>query len=348
MEIPLRHLIRDEVGTSALLAAALDPELGHGGQAALWRGLAAALGLPPEEPVERVACEVDGVDVLVLTASWCVVVENKIDVASVTPGQLGRYYRALRRCRERGESVSGEPIGDRAICIAYLTPDRSAGAKEFAALRPNPPDRSVHLAWGEVLPLAERAFAAVEGDAAALVRAGLTRVRELLAERADRAPKTVMDERRRALEALIEEIQKRVTELVRLEDGLKLTWWRDQRVVEFYGGIGGTDGGNVYCTVHASDSDATQTPAEVRATLRFQITAKCGADHSRRFQRVTADDWAAMLGVRPDSIELDAKRVAADREWRGTRADVVAAAAGEVYRWLVACRPLCRVGADRE
>jgi len=351
MDIPLRFLIRDEVGTSALLAAALDPGLGHGGQAVLWRGLAEALGLPPEEPVQRVACEVDGVDVLALTPSWCVAVENKIDAASVAPGQLGRYYRTLLARAKRGEVVAGEPLGNRGICVAFLTPGPDAGAKEFGALElRRPGDRKQRLTWDDLLALAGEAFAGSEQGAAALLRAGFARTRQLLAERADRAPKTVKDGRRLALEALVEDVERRVHDLARLEDGLKLTRWRDPQIVQFYGGLGGTDGGNVYCTVHAAPSDATGETVDAEATLRFQVTAAAPKRHRQRFQQVPLADWAAMLGAPAEELAVDAEKawVAADRAWRGPRADVVAAAAGEVYRWLVACRPLCRVGADGE
>lgn len=351
MPNPLRHLIRDEVGSSAFLATVLDPRADHAGQAAVWRAFATAIGIPPAEPPLEVACEAESIDLLLRTATWWVIVENKVAGASVTRNQLTRYYKALLSRVTEAQDGAGRGTERLGLCVVYLTPGPNVGAEEFESLSlQRPSDRKVHLAWDDVLPMIERAFlnGGADDEFAALVRNGLHRTREILAERAGRAPKTVMDDRRRALERLVSEIEDRVRALARLEGSLKLTRWLAPRTVEVYGGLDGTGGGNVYLAVDPARSLATDAAAELRATLKFKVAGKAPAAHRERFRAVPAGDWCAMLGLPAGALEIDGGKcsLSAGQSWHGTPAEVREAAAATFFRFLTVFRPLTAVRAE--
>jgi PD-(D/E)XK nuclease superfamily len=346
MRNPLHFLIRDEFGVSGFLASVLDPAAGNPRQRRFWQAFAEQVDLPPDELPRIVDCEVEGIDVLLLTSKACVIIENKIAAASITPGQLTRYYDlVLDRIEKRG-TLGGHRVPATAICVVvYLTPGINVGRGEFDSLRlRRVGDRKKQLTWGTVFDCISSAFPGGEDGIGfeATVRAGLARTRALIDQKAENAPKTVMDPKRLALEDFVKTVETRVRELTGTGVDLKLTWWKGPAVIQVYGGLDGTDGGNVYLTVDPERSSVEGDVVTVEGSVEFKVTDRGGAKQRTRFRAIPQEFWRVMLGLPGRRLAHDTERctLTARETWSGPRTEILESVSATFLRFLVTSRRL--------
>ncbi|MCC6334301.1 MAG: PD-(D/E)XK nuclease family protein [Myxococcales bacterium] len=137
-------LAKEEVA-SAFLAMMLD---GHGGfRQYFFERLTAAGSRCASESRSipfKVIVEHERVDVVLDSDDLAILIENKVQAGSLTPGQLLQYYREAK-----GRSPA------KRTAMVYLAP-RTVGASEVARLRESPEfvahptDEALHLSWDEL------------------------------------------------------------------------------------------------------------------------------------------------------------------------------------------------------
>ena len=100
----------------------------------------AGVELPCDHGPQIVLQEYKNVDLVMVWGEWILLVENKVAAASITRGQLVRYYQDTLAAMEQGiflksEDMEPEDIRNKRICIVYLTPTRKMGTAEFKSTK---------------------------------------------------------------------------------------------------------------------------------------------------------------------------------------------------------------------
>ncbi len=308
----LLHLVTDEAGTTSLLATLLDPIYEHSLHFQLVEHLREMLhGISvdvPDGPLSRVECEYDGIDLVLAWGNWIVAIENKVAGASITRGQLNRYYKKLIRKNSK-QDVLGIPTGKAQICIVFLTPTLGVGGTEFQSLEleSDRKDGKLHFSWSELLGWLDSIGSEQPGDTyAQIIHDGGLRVRAVIENR--HKTKTIDDENRRGMKALMSEIKKSIQAFMVPNVSMKLTDWRDPQCEEVYTGVSGGNG-NVYLRIHTSDSNCEDPDAlDVDAAVEFKVANKAPASLKKWFSELNYRRVAGLLGASENAMSIQNDR----------------------------------------
>jgi hypothetical protein len=203
-----QHLISDEAGASSFLATLLDAR--NAVYKPIRRKLADLLDLPIPEKVEPsiVRREHLDMDLVVEWGDWLVIIENKVCAASVTRGQLDRYYKGADKLRNTGPDATPT----RRICMVYLTPTLTTGKAEFDSLTVSEVDAKKHIAWPTLCDAIRPFNKETNGDLAeGLIALGIEAIASLIADR--KTAMLVEDEVRMALRAVLMEMRSSLKDL---------------------------------------------------------------------------------------------------------------------------------------
>ena len=345
----MRFFVTDELGTSSLLATAFDSGFMHEGQSRFWRMFSERLAaqdvvLPAESKPDIVRPEYRNVDLVLVWGQWILLIENKVSRAAITRRQLTRYYKATLKSISRGVFLDSDTYSNHDICVVYVTPTESTGAAEFASLQlaEDRKDKKVHLPWAAMLDDLEASFSPHdENDPyARLIRDGCLLTKDLL-QKNDAKCKTEETLERIATKAFLDRTQKKVADMMGLETALKLMRWKDPRLDQLYGQLGG-DNANVYLDVLDQGTDLTnEDDAVLNGSVQFWIARKALRKYRGRFTSYPRHYWAEMLGLADDTLEIRGHdgKILLENTWSGTCEELERELAGLFCRFLLVCRP---------
>ncbi len=336
----LRHLVTDEAGATSLLATLLDPVFEHPLRlkfVAHMRTLLheAKVDVPDTSP-SHVVCEYEAIDLVLAWGNWIVAIENKIAAASITRGQLNRYYKKLIRNANKRETL-GIPTGAARICIVFLTPTPGVGGTEFNALDldRDRKDGRLHISWSELLEWLDSHCSQQPDDPyARIVHDGSVRVRAIIDNRYQ--TKTVDDENRRGMKALMSEVKNSIRTTLAPNTSMKLTDWRDPRMDELYTGIAGGNA-NVFFRIYAEDTDCADGSAlDVDTVIEFKVAHKAPASLKRWFGELDYPRLSRLIGVAEDTVTFDADRSSFlhRQQLQGARSDLADHIASTFVRFV--------------
>ncbi len=351
----MKFFVTDEDGTSALFATAFDPQLADNRQKPLWEKFcnhlqSMGVDLPSENGPQIVLQQYSNIDLLMLWGDWVLLIENKVAAASITRGQLSRYYRSAVQEMERGmflasEGVEPEDARRKRICVVYLTPTKNTGTEEFTStmLEPDRTDAKVHLSWEDVLEVLRDCFpGSSPSDALGrLVQDGCRLTEDILRQRS----KPVIEEtdQRVKMKAFLTDVRDAVETMLAFQPNVRLRIWRDRNVDQLYGNIGGGNG-NVYFTILADRTPDFSNLDNVvlQGSVSFSVAGKAIRKRREDFCAVRATDCGAFFGLNPDNLKIDEERcsVMLENVWRGTHAELVEEIASLFCRFLLFFKPL--------
>lgn len=345
----LKFFVTDEVGTTSLLASALDPQFAHQGQQQFRerfceRLRSAGVDLSPDSGPQVVRLEYLSVDLVMAWGEWILLLENKVAAASITRNQLKKEYHVALKEMERGTLLNLEDCRNKRICVIYLTPTDSTGTVEFNSLELHSErrDAKVHLSWKAVLDDLRQAFPEGTSDdlLGAFIRGGCQLTEQILANHLARKTEETLE--REAIKTFMRLVRGKINEMLRFDQTLKLTDWRDPRRDEVYGHIGG-DYGNVYLDVLADGTDLMDAEhSRVRGTVSFKVAGKATKARQDEFCSFPLENWTRILGCNPDDqATLDCNRceLYVERDWEGQAAELADQLAALFCRFLLVFRP---------
>src|SRR5262245_47391914 len=119
--------ITGEDGTTSLLATLLNLEYGHPTQANFRQRFAvhltaAGISLPHDVAPVVIRQQYMNMDLVIVWQDWVIVLENKVQAASITRNQLNRYYRVALKTMQAGEFLDDAQLAGKRLGILYLTP----------------------------------------------------------------------------------------------------------------------------------------------------------------------------------------------------------------------------------
>jgi len=345
----VKFFVTDEPGTSSLLATVFDPGFMHEGQGSFRKKFAERLAaqdviLPVEGKPAVVQPEYLNVDLVLVWGQWILLIENKVSRAAITRRQLARYYKAALKTISRGVFLNSDTYRDHDICVVYVTPTESTGAAEFASLQlaEDRKDKKVHLPWTAMLDDLEASFPPHDEDDsyARLIRDGCQLTKEILQKH---SAKTITADtpERIATKAFLDRMQKKVADMMGLETALKLMRWKDPRMDELYGQLGGNNA-NVYLNIFDQGTDLTnQDDAVLSGSVSFQIARKARRKYRDRFASFPHHYWSEMIGLAAESLRINDHEVMVllENTWSGTCEELERELAGLFCRFLMVCRP---------
>lgn len=308
----MTHLVANEPGVSALLATLLEPNIGHPLRTAFiarFRDRLAAAGVTlTEMNPSRVLCEQEGLDLLLAWSDWLIVIENKVAAASITRGQLNRYYQRLIRKASKQE-VLGIPPGKAQIAMVFLTPTPGIGGTEFASLELNidRQDSKLHISWSDLLDWINDYPAGQPIEPfELLVRHGCECVKAILDSRT--TPKTEDTPNRQGMRQLLVEVKRNTQTTLSTDGSLVFNDWKDP-----YGDSANVaiDNRNVNLWVRliADESDCgTPDAIDSPIYMGFKVAIKSPAELKSWFQQVDFDRLAEVLDIPSHAIELDREK----------------------------------------
>lgn len=301
----LQYLICNEVGTSAFLATLLEPKFDDAG---FVQARAAFVELLKQQGVEfsspsptDVQLEYLCIDLVAVWSPWTLLIENKVASASVTSGQLNRYYNAYL------DQIERKVVSDGPICFIYLTPTLNIGRTEFNTLQLSPErgDKAIHIGWDEFLDSIIPILDSNAGRASWFLKAGAARVQEVIS--AARTASLPDDECRSRLQTLMNALRGQVQ---KCEDfnGLIFRRWSDRvREQLFASGPART----AYVGVYLSYA-ATEFPSASSIKAVGDITFELARKHRARLRAIVeskkASEWAELLGVSNAELHVDIER----------------------------------------
>jgi hypothetical protein len=275
---------------------------------------------------------------------WVLLLENKVATASITQGQLDRYYRDTLRAMEDGSFLNLEETRGKRLCIIYLTPTEHTGTGEFKSLTlaSHRKDVKVHLSWRSILDDLDHAFPENTADDpfGRLIRDARRLTADILKRRPQ--PKIKETDHRTDIKDFVKKVRARIETLMQFQPDLKLTGWRDVRIDQLYGHSGGEQG-NVYFDIRAGDSTrlTNEDDSIVDGRMSFKIADRAKGVGRKELLSVPVGDWARILGLGADSVTLDKSKcwVIYDHSWSGNAADLVEQIASLFCRFLLIFRP---------
>ena len=343
----MKYFIREEGGTSSLLATLFDPELKQQGQIEFLQVFCERLksegvSLSTEGP-QFVEQEHMDMDIAMIWDDWIVVLENKLSAASITRHQLQKYYNLVTDRVSKGSFLDIDEIQSKHICIVYLTPTQDVGVAEFNSLHLNDErqDAKVHLSWQVLLHDIEDIFQKqpVTDPYVKLVRDGIVLTNKLL--KSKKEIKVTETEIRIRMKEFMSEVEERIRDMMRFEPTLRLTLWRDKQADQRYGNLDGNNA-NVYINIW---EEGTSIPEEGNLHLRMgfmgKVADKAPREYKKKFNEYPASYWSAMLALDKDALIIDAQKHDAHVQvnWSGQRSHLIQDAAALFCRFLITFRP---------
>lgn len=343
----MKYFIREEGGTSSLLAMLFDPELKQPGQVEFLQVFCERLKL------KGVSLSTDGpqvveqehmdMDIAMLWDDWIVVLENKLSAASITRHQLQKYYKLVTDRISKGSFLDVDEIQSKQICIVFLTPTQDIGVAEYNSLRlyEQREDAKVHLSWQVLLHDIEDIFQKqpVTDPYVKLVRDGIEITNKLLKSKKEiKVPET---EIRIRMKEFMSEVEERIRDMMRFEPTLRLTLWRDKQLDQRYGNLDGNNA-NVYVNLW---EEGTSIPEKGTLQLRMgfssKVANKAPREYKNKFNEYPASYWSAMLALDTDTLILDAQKHDAyvQVNWSGERSQLIQDVAALFCRFLITFRP---------
>lgn len=326
----MKYFIREEGGTSSLLATLFDPQLKQPSQAKFRRAFCKRL--KPEEislsvhGPQVVKQEYMDMDIVMIWGDWIVVFENKISAASITRYQLQKYYNSITGKISKGSFLGEKQAQSKHICIVYLTPTQGIGLTEYESLKLNEErqDAKIHLSWEVLLHDIEEIFRKepATDPYAKLVRDGIELTNKLL--KSKRVPPVPETEIRIRMNEFMSEVEERIRDMMRFEPTLRLTLWRDKQADQRYGNLDGNNA-NVYISLM---EEGTSIPEEGNLHLRIgfmgKVADKAPREYKKKFNEYPASYWSAMLAIDKDTLVVDAQKHDAHVEvnWSGERSQL--------------------------
>ncbi|RYZ92936.1 MAG: hypothetical protein EOP06_02650 [Proteobacteria bacterium] len=305
-----KHLVADEVGTSAFLATILDPAFDHPVFCEARSAIAQLLdekGLRLTSPAPTlVDPEYFNIDIVTLWSGWTILIENKISSASVTRGQLNEYYSGCLLQLERNAFLNDvdPPVSMQPVCMIYLTPTVSVGGIEFRSLdlMSTRGDKKIHIGWNEILTRLLPICEDQDDVPSQFFRFGLEQINHVLAS----ASRTSLqdDETRELLKISLSEIRMRL-QLDALFDGVVFQRWSDQFKEQlFFSTHARSSYLGIYISHAGSDFPSVSTIAAV-GEIGFEIAAKYRAKLRHTIAERSIAAWAEALAVPEHEIALD-------------------------------------------
>jgi hypothetical protein len=281
------------------------------------------------------------IDLVMKWDDWIILLENKVAAASVTRNQLSIYYDVALRELQKGSFLSLDVSPQTRICVIYLTPTAGVGRVEFEPLKliNDRPDAKVHVYWGDVLADMELVFpGGVTDPIGRMIADGCSAIRRILKTR--HTVKTVDTPERIALKALLQSIHNIVEQAMIDESTLKLTVWRDPRIEELYGNIGGRDA-NVYLTLYNVEAKIVDDRnLRIRASISFRVAGTAPTAKRDAFGNIPHDRWLGELGLPPGSLKMDHRQFLVYDIQREGAIDTIAQDLSSVFcRFLSVFRP---------
>jgi hypothetical protein len=349
----LKHFVTDEDGTTAVLATLLDPEFNHPLQPEIHRRFARLLrnggiDVAEDSAPSSVRPQYLAIDLVMTWGNWILLIENKVLSASVTPNQLSRYYRVSLQELVADRFLGDKSLRDHRIGVVYLTPTANVGGAEFESLllAVDRADRKLHLAWPQLVADWNDVLANENEPSAfaLLARDAVRRATDILAK--DRTKKTVETPHRIAAKKFLDELQTRVLEVMRPMGAVKLSRWKDPRVDQLYGWLGG-EWGNVYLDVVEDGSDLSAHSSVARVRLSFWVAAKAAQPRKKEFATVPVEHWARLIGLPFGQLEgpEDPRHygVQWDNAWSGSIETMLEQLTMLFCRFLITFRPFMEV-----
>jgi hypothetical protein len=344
----LKFFVTDEVGTSSLLATAVDPQFAHHGQRQFREKFCARLKpagvvLSPDDGPQLVRQEYLSVDLVMAWGEWILLLENKVAAASITRNQLKKEYRIALTELERGKVLGVTNCQRMRICVIYLTPTDSSGCVEFDSLELSSKrsDAKVHLSWKDVLDDLRQAFPDEDSNdlLRAFIQGGCQLTETILSERSKPAITESLE--RGEMKKFMKSVRRRIVNMLGFEPTLKLTDWRDPGRDELYGHIGG-DLGNVYLNVYADGTDLLNNEqTRVHGRISFKVAGKAPMTRLDDFRSYPLETWARILGFNSDdqvTLDIDRCEFSVERDWEGQSIELAEQLASLVCRFMLVFR----------
>lgn len=305
----MHSFIRDEDGTTNLLATILDPRINSPIQSEFRYAICERLSrlsihIPPDAVPQQVVPQYLCIDLVVVWGGWILLIENKVRAASITRNQLQRYYDLSLIEMGSGKFLADSTLASSRLAVIYLTPTEDVGGAEFASLQLNPQrdDRKAHLSWPGLLDDFRTALhkAKMADPLTRLIADGCLCVKEILSS--STLPKTAESPHRIEAKSFLDRVQTRVSELLEIHGPFKLSRWKDPRCDQLYGWLGG-DLGNVYFEIFEDGSDLAQCPgALIHYRICFWIAKKAPRLVGQEFGECPLENWATILGIPPEQL----------------------------------------------
>ena len=345
----LRHLVNDELGASSLLATLLDPAFNHPLQLEFlnhMRGLLREVSIDvPDVSPTKVFCEYRLIDVLVVWGNWILAIENKVAAASISRGQLKRYYHRLVHSISR-DDILGIPDGSAQIGIVFLTPTPGMGGTEFQSLELDSQrsDGKLHLSWSGLLDwLDDHRSAGSDDTYRRVIQDGASQVHAILTDRSQ--TKTVYDENRQGMREFISELKNTIQVTLRPNGSMKIIDWHDPQLELIYTNVSGGSA-NVYFKILAKDSDCSD-PGELDMNIlfEFKVAAKAPAWLKQWFSDQDHRRFAGLIGLLEKAIAVDTDRgsIKFEQRLQGTRLELVEDVANTFFRLVFTFGSLIRM-----
>lgn len=342
--------LTDEDGATALLATLLNPEIGHPIQARFWGKLADALSaaginLPANVPPIVVRPQYMSIDLVLVWDAWLIVLENKVQAASITKNQLSRYYRVTLKTMLSDKFLNDASLHSKRIAVIYLTPTPYQGSGEFESLQLDATrdDRKLHLDWPMILEQAEECL--VDADLSdpfvRVISDGCQLIKSMLAK--SRSPKTPESPQRDAARRFLDVVQAKIIASMPSQEALKLHRWKNPELDQLCGWKGRHGFGNVYLNVFADGSDLSrEPPALLHAHLQFWPVPRYRRACAQLFTESMLPEWARRLDLDPSKLELAEGQpgIVFEEVWKETVSSLEDKIAQLFCRFLEVFRPI--------
>ena len=345
----MKYFIREEGGTSSLLATLFDPQLKQPSKVAFLqtfcerlKSKGVSLSLDGPQVVKQ---EYMDIDIVMIWDNWIVVLENKISAASITRHQLQKYYNLIIDRVSKGSLLDKKEIKNKNICIVYLTPTQDIGVAEFNSLHLNEErqDAKIHLSWQVLLRDIEEIFRKepATDPYVKLVRDGVDLTRQLLKKNKEREPKVPETEIRIEMKSFIDKFEQQIRAIMQPEPTLQLNIWRDVRADQLYGNVAGKNANVYFDLLEEGTSIPKKGTLKLHATFSAKVAGKAPRAYKKQFNEFPDSYWSAMLALRGDALVVDKQKHNAYVEvtWSGERSQLVQDAAALFCRFLITFRP---------
>lgn len=343
----MKYFIREEGGTSSLLATLFDPKLKQPSQSAFKqifceRLQSCGITLSIDGP-QVVKQEYMDMDIVMIWDDWIVLLENKISAASVTRYQLQKYYNSIVDSISKGTLPDMKQYQIKHVCTVYLTPTKGIGVEEFKSLQLNEErqDKKIHLSWEVLLHDIEDIFRKepITDPYVKLVRDGIDLTRQLLKSKTK--PPVPETEIRISMKKFMSEVEEVIRAMMQFEPTLRLHSWRDTKVDELYGNLDGNNA-NVYFDLwEEGTSIPRKGTLKLRARFMAKVANKAPKAYKKQFNELPFSYWSAVLALGGDTLTIDTQKHNAYVEfnWSGDFYKLVQDAAALFCRFLTTFRP---------
>ena len=345
----MKYFIREEGGTSSLLATLFDPQLKQPSKVEFLqtfcerlKSKGVSLSLDGPQVVKQ---EYMDIDIVMIWGDWIVVLENKISAASITRHQLQKYYNSITGKISKGGFLGEKQAQGKHICIIYLTPTQGIGLTEYESLKLNEErqDAKIHLSWQVLLHDIEEIFRKepATDPYVKLVRDGIELTSQLLKENTKREPKIKETQKRIRMKSFVLEVEQLIRGIMQPEPTLQLNLWRDKQLDQLYGNLDGKNT-NIYFNLwEEGTSIPKKGTLKLQATFSATVAGKAPRSYKVKFDEFAASYWSTMLALGSDAVAVDKQKHTAYVEvtWSGERSQRVQDAAALFCRFLITFRP---------